>query len=404
MQRLDCIARRAYQPLNTPVKAKHIAGIDAVRLIAAVLVMLFHYGFWVGVHNGTSAKASQGLIAFPEFYPYTQYGWIGVQVFFVISGFVIAFSGEKATAFSFLLARLVRLLPAALICASVTLAAAFIVHYASYRELTMAYLRSILFLPFGPYIDDSYWTLAIEVAFYSMVFLMISMGRFQWIKRLAIVLGLISTMFLLTYLAASTHPDGAFFNKVRYILESRVSDLLLVNHGCFFALGIFLWLQLVKQSSWSNVVWCVLFTMVGCLQIYTVNLIFLYRFNIAQSAIVPCLIWLGSLTTIILAVKFNERVHQGPAWLIASFRRMGLMTYPLYLIHQIVGLIMMAALVKEGAHPYAALTASMGLAFVASWGICTYLEPPVGAAVKKLLLKFRDGFTAFRLKNPVSLS
>ncbi|HZV98142.1 MAG TPA: hypothetical protein VFF74_04045, partial [Methylophilaceae bacterium] len=180
--------------------------------------------------------------------------------------------------------------------------------------------------------------------------------------------------------------------------------LLLVNHGCFFALGIFLWLQLVKQSSWSNVVWCVLFTMVGCLQIYTVNLIFLYRFNIAQSAIVPCLIWLGSLTTIILAVKFNERVHQGPAWLIASFRRMGLMTYPLYLIHQIVGLIMMAALVKEGAHPYAALTASMGLAFVASWGICTYLEPPVGAAVKKLLLKFRDGFTAFRLKNPVSLS
>ena len=44
--------------------------------MAAVLVMLFHYGFWVGAYpEGEAHSISQGLIAFPAFYDWTEFGW-----------------------------------------------------------------------------------------------------------------------------------------------------------------------------------------------------------------------------------------------------------------------------------------------------------------------------------------
>ena len=130
---------------------KHIAGIDAIRLVAAVLVMFFHFGFWAGAAADSAAnRVSQGLVSFPALSGWTNFGWVGVQVFFVISGFVIAFSGERAAnAFAFFVTRFIRLFPTALICSTITLLAAAAVHYMDYGELFMAYLRSVLFMPFG---------------------------------------------------------------------------------------------------------------------------------------------------------------------------------------------------------------------------------------------------------------
>jgi len=372
-------------------QAKHIAGIDAIRLIAAILVMFFHYGFWSGAYPaGAASKISQGLISFPQLYAWTDFGWIGVQTFFVISGFVIAFSGERAdTAYKFFVTRAVRLWPTALVCSTITLLAVLLMPNTSYGSLFMAYLRSIFFIPFGTYIDASYWTLGIEVAFYAMVFGLIAIRRFKWIKLLAVILGLQSTIFWATYAIAASSPNSVLFQHLRHLQDSRVMELILLHHGCFFALGIFLWIQLTKQSSRANILWSLLFAATGCLQIYGVTLSFYYKFGINQPLITPIALWLLSLVAITLAVVYNKRVHQAPEWLIASLRRMGLMTYPLYLLHQTAGLALMGELVKWVFNPYLALFSTITLAFAAAWLVCTCLEPPLQRFTREILLRLK---------------
>lgn len=375
------------------MSTKHIAGIDLIRLIAAVLVMLFHYGFWAGAYPYSEAtQASHGLIAFPELHAWTNFGWIGVQVFFVISGFVIAFSAERATTYGFFVTRVVRLVPAAFICATISLAVLSWVGFASHRELIAAYLRAILFVPAGAYIDGSYWTLGIEVSFYTLVFALLAIGRFNWIRGLAIVIGLVSTAFWLFYTAVSLQPQSALFQRLLYWQNARIFDLALLHHGCFFALGVLLWAQLVKQANPTNVLWCLLFILAGCLQIHSVELSFRYRYDVEVSGIVACLLWLGSLAAIVLSVKHNDSLHRGPSWWTRSLRSMGLMTYPLYLIHQMVGIVFITVMIAMGVSSYVALFTIIACMLLASWTISTYLEPPLQAATRNVLLKTRNYF------------
>ncbi|WP_296660230.1 acyltransferase family protein, partial [Rhodoferax sp.] len=82
--------------------------IDVLRAVAALLVMVYHVtalGQW-----GRFSEAVWGL-------PFRQ-GWIGVDLFLVISGFVITLSAAKAQArdpagfkWAFMQRRLRRLLP-----------------------------------------------------------------------------------------------------------------------------------------------------------------------------------------------------------------------------------------------------------------------------------------------------
>jgi len=375
-------------PLAPVTEKKHIVGIDAIRLIAAILVMFFHYGFWVGAYP-QAANAESVLISFPELYDWTNFGWIGVQIFFVISGFVIAFSGERASsAFHFLVTRVVRLVPAALICATITLIITLALQSSDASELFIAYLRSIFFVPFGVYIDGSYWTLAIEIAFYALVFLLIAIGRFNRIKLLAIAIGLQSTIYWVLYVFATTHPAGELFQLMRALQDSRSMEILLLHHGCFFAIGIFLWAQLLKRPSRINLFWLAIFVGTGCLQIYGVTESFYYQFDIRQPTLTPMTVWLGSLLAIYMAVVYNHKIHEiSPPWLLRMFRTMGLMTYPLYLLHQTAGLALMNELVKLGLNAYAALLSIIVLAIASAWLVSVFIEPPLQRLAKEYLLR-----------------
>lgn len=364
--------------MQDAINKKHILGIDALRFASAVMVMLFHFGFLLGVNaNGVIGAVNQRQTSYPELYDFMYFGWVGVQTFFVISGFVIAFSGERASLFSFFASRVVRLGPGVWICAPITiailLAVGLPVGVAEIRGLR----NSMAFIPWEPWVDGVYWTLGIEIAFYSLIWLLIGFGRFMAIRYVAIFIGVISTIYWLPQ-----SPLAAMVSAV----PQRGLQLLLVQHGMFFALGVFLWLQFVKAEG-RNIGWCALFLVGGCLQIAGENEHVNVAFGKRYSVLVACVIWLGSVALLVVSVRFNHLVHRAPYWFLKMLKSAGLMTFPLYLLHQIGGAAVLGALVKNGMGRWSALTLVCLGSILAAWLVASCLEPAVQRVVKTMLMR-----------------
>src|SRR2546430_146899 len=100
----------------------HFGGLDLVRFFSACLVMIFHLGV---VSRRLPISANYGVVDAPDFPELSVFdiGWVGVEIFFVLSGFVIAQSADGKSAYRFLVGRAGRLLPAIWICATITLVA-----------------------------------------------------------------------------------------------------------------------------------------------------------------------------------------------------------------------------------------------------------------------------------------
>ena len=69
---------------------RHLRSLDGLRGLAALWVVLFHS--WAGQHIKSVSDSLPGFIRAPIF----EYGYLGVPVFFVLSGFVIPYSSFRA--------------------------------------------------------------------------------------------------------------------------------------------------------------------------------------------------------------------------------------------------------------------------------------------------------------------
>jgi peptidoglycan/LPS O-acetylase OafA/YrhL len=148
---------------------QRIGVINALRAFAAIFVAWGHFVSGQGKYLSSSGK----------------YGYLGVHIFFVISGFVIPWSLYRVQYLlrdypRFLLKRNVRLYPPYLASIAVTILAtnfvtAPVLHLprltVTAHDLLahLAYLNDILHLP---WVNVVYWTLAIEFQWYVLVGLM----------------------------------------------------------------------------------------------------------------------------------------------------------------------------------------------------------------------------------------
>ena len=103
----------------------HFPLLDPLRFGAAVGVAIFHQMFWSWAWVSVGHPGFERFVATDVHYPnaatFTWFGWVGVEIFFVISGFVIANSASRASPTQFLLGRALRLYPAVWVCATATL-------------------------------------------------------------------------------------------------------------------------------------------------------------------------------------------------------------------------------------------------------------------------------------------
>jgi peptidoglycan/LPS O-acetylase OafA/YrhL len=182
--------------------------IQALRAFAATSVVIHH----VFLENTIGSLRSPTQVIPPQ--SLVEMGAIGVDVFFVISGFLMTYISEpyfsrKRSAGDFLLQRLIRIWPP---YALVTIVACIVAYHRGWPfDLRPYRLASFLFIPsfdqsgrLQPIVGPG-WTLNYEMLFYVCFAITILLGRGQALLKLA---GIITLLFV----AGSLAPAGGVFH------------------------------------------------------------------------------------------------------------------------------------------------------------------------------------------------
>ncbi len=366
------LSREMPEPEQAALKAKsgYIYGIDLVRFTCAVSVAAFHLTWMT-----------------PGIAWLLPFGWVGVQVFFVISGLVIANSAHGATPKQFMTGRFLRIYPAAWCAAAVSYPLFLWGGYARHTTGLIQLYYSMILLP-GPFLATAYWTLPIELAFYFLVYTVITFNGFKHIQTIAILLVLWGAPYLVA-LALNAH---GVVHWAWVDFDYGWKNMSLLRHGPYFGLGILVWLYKEKRLSRVGAWAAGLALMLACLEIYARAVEVLPKF--AHSALVretpwthlaipSCMAFGLAFAGILLSVRFNP-LFPANAALRRVVRLLGLTTYPFYLLHERVGEFAIYLMKRIGlADLPSALLALVGIGAV-SLSIAWYCEPALRSLLKKV--------------------
>lgn len=366
----------------TPALAgRQIFGLDVIRFAAACLVMAHHLAF--AIWAGNQYPANYRYLG-----PLTWGGFIGVEVFFVLSGFIIAYTAENATPLGFLENRFIRLYPTAWICATLTALLLIVSGTTPFGSALLGqWKRSVLLYPHGAYVDGSYWTLPVEVSFYCIVFALLLLKRFNLLGVVMSVVGVVSTTLLLYAFAASHSlvPPSSLARHYLPLMFDWQGAVLLLNFGCFFAIGSLLWLCLLRKTTLPRLL-VIAYCLVGSvIEVHVHSEGMALWFHAPYSLFLPEALWPLGLLSIIAAVYFNDSFGRwlGPKGAQLT-RRLGLITYPLYLIHQTVGYLLIPALHRFMPDILALFVAMLAL-IGAAFALHLFLEKPLQHLLRRLL-------------------
>lgn len=321
---------------------KRVVRLDGLRLFAALCVVFFHFAF-----RGAAAEVTPALDLPLWLVSMSQYGYLGVSLFFMISGFVIAYSAEGRAPLEFAAARFARLYPSHL--AAVTLT--FIV--------TMAFGAPVFYTSFGQYfanlsmfapmfgqefMDGVYWSIALEVIFYSWVFLLLAFGLFEKsgerILLCWLLISLVNELFL-------------GLKPLRF--------LFLTEYSGFFAAGILIYRLRAGKSGLAALPLLALSFAVSMHTSLTGVRIIAEKYNAEYSGLATASIIAAAFALFIAAT--SSAPTRLPLRLMSA---LGALTYPLYLVHQHVGYIAITRLKGLVSDPALLILVALGLILVAS--------------------------------------
>jgi peptidoglycan/LPS O-acetylase OafA/YrhL len=338
--------------------ASRVQALDVLRLVAVFGVIFYHYGFR-GPATGDFTH-----IAIPQIGPFAMYGFLGVPAFFVISGFVIAYSAEGRSATGFAIARFSRIYPTFLLCMTMTFLTVLTLGSPDFTTSIGQWLANLLiFAPalHFPYMDSAYWSLVIEMTFYGWVTLFIATGLFP--RRIdAIVLG-----WLCLSMANELTIDARF-----------MENIFLTDDAGYFATGLMIYE--IYRGRRDLMAYSILGLSAGVAIFHAVHSLAWLRSHSGTTFVswIVAAICLGSIIAIFLATRIKHFPLPPTVTVV-----IGGITYPLYLLHQQIGYTLFVRLAPANAElGVMAIVLGVGLA---SWILWRYVERPLQSAIRNRL-------------------
>ncbi|WP_319558021.1 acyltransferase [Thiomicrorhabdus sp.] len=273
-----------------------IYSIQYMRAIAAILVLLSHIGM-------KSVQNSTGVLGW-----FQGFGGIGVDLFFIISGFIMAYITQvkETTLPSFFKARFIRILPLYWF-----LTTAALIVYLFFPGLVnssggeTSIVCSYLLIPSEyKYLVNNGWTLSYEFYFY-FLFALAMFASYQYRNAIA------ATILLILVILGIIYDHQAFL----------LSDFLLE-----FLFGIFVFCVFFKNEFIKGYFYSSLFLIISA------ALFFLLDTNIRAIDNGFPMLFLFISILLLEAIFIN---NQGNVFL-KFFERIGDSSYSLYLIHPFV--------------------------------------------------------------------
>jgi peptidoglycan/LPS O-acetylase OafA/YrhL len=342
--------------MSKPTTSQRLWLLDMARFAAAMMVVMVHFG----AHNWRDDQYQ--TIRYPALEAWTEYGFMGVPLFFMISGFVICLSAQGRFWARFAAARCLRIYPALWIACSISylLILAFGHDHRFYDVSFGQYITSmfLVHIPFGfrP-IDGVYWSLVAEMTFYAWITLILALKQFHHLHR-----------FLWGWAAISL--------PLLYVDAGAIERFFIPDFAGFFIAGVafyFLYQARHHHAEKRMHHWGLLAVsmLLNCLyfvqHVNKVNPLFDGLHLTAET----CILYLAAFYGLFFVLLYDKPRYSSPFWV-----TLGLLTYPLYLLHNTVGTFAINHLLTEGPFQYAQLGMVILGCILVSWWFTKYLEAP----------------------------
>lgn len=341
---------------------RRILELDSLRALAAINLLLFHFTHVYSVKFGYTSP-----LGFE--WPYGAYG---VEMFFILSGFVNSMSlMRRGKPVDFVAARLIRILPIFLL---VIVANLWIMSRApldQYGITTAQFAANLTLLPriFGQEcLDPVMWTLQVEMMFY---FTLVALYRSGGLRRYFIGWG---SLLVLSYLvcpaldAVEANAAGAWW----FSIATAVRRLMLLDFVPLFAMGFLLYMIKTKTGRLK-------FNLLGILAAA-----FVFH-SIDHGKHNPL------ATALILALVTASAYGKVPVLRFKPLLFVSTISYALYLCHNNLGCVLIHRLDHSGYPPVVCFALAVVFAFSLATLVTTRVEGPITSWLRSCWERCRRG-------------
>jgi peptidoglycan/LPS O-acetylase OafA/YrhL len=340
---------------------RRVNEIDFLRFFAALMVMLYHYSFRGYAADGMST------MPYPLLAPVAKYGYLGVQLFFLISGFVILMTASTGSLKKFIVSRFARLYPAFWVCCTVTFVTIATIGGKYYSASIGQYFINMTMLSgfIGvPSIDGSYWSIFIELKFYALIALLLIFCKINQAQ-----------LFLVLWLIATIALNVLKIGK----LGSLLSIILIVDYSPYFIAGAMSFLVWSRGISLTRI--SVIF--IAWLLAISYSLDDIPNRETHYNTEFNSYVVIGMISTffaVMLLVSIRRTGFLGKR----QWVTIGALTYPLYLLHQTIG-FMIFNLAYPAINPHILLWGTVFLMLAAAYLVNVLIEQKYSIRLKNLL-------------------